>query len=472
MKNVLVILDGVVAKKFLERMTEMNTVSNTYDIVYMNDYMLPEKKPSNFTFYKFDPTSASKLNFVLDKVAHNDAIVVLNSKDDTIDVINNIRKQKKNFYFTVYDNWNIDSDDTKIHYYMGNEILANGLLEQLPNIPVLAQNIGLRQGEIMEINIPFGSSYAYRYVGSIAQNEWKIFAIYRSDVLINVKPSIVLKPNDTILVIGKPKVLTQVYGAISQTAGHFPMPFGGNFYVFCDLHISSQSEVIDAVKKARFLHQRLKNKELIIKITRPSTTDIIEEIKELTKNLNDTIVEIDYAHKGINTILKEDKKRFGIGMIILTQSILAQKEAIKDILEHKIPIFKVGHQKLVSVKKTLLLLNDESNYEQLSPVVFDISRQLKLKIKVLDIDPIGDFGREKLISHLENLSKIFNQDINIIANENNPIKELKKEENVLQILPIKKDMFNQRRINFFSTDSDLLSFDISRFNQILIPIVE
>ena len=179
MKNVLVILDGIIAKKLLDRMIETNTGNNMYDIVYINDYILPEQRPSNFTFYKFDPTSSFKLKFVLDKVTHNEALVVLNNKDDTLAVIANIRARRKNFYFTVYDNWDLDSLDTKINYYKGNEILANGLLEKLPNIPVLAQNIGLGQGEIMEIKIPFGSSYAYRYIGSIRQKDWKIFALYR-----------------------------------------------------------------------------------------------------------------------------------------------------------------------------------------------------------------------------------------------------------------------------------------------------
>ncbi|MCK5111730.1 MAG: potassium transporter TrkA [Arcobacteraceae bacterium] len=472
MKNVLVILDGIIAKKLLDRMVETNTGSNVYDIVYMNDYILPEQKPSNFTFYKFDPTSQSKLKFILDKVIHNEALVVLNTKDDTLSVIGNIRKYKENFHFTVYDSWNLDCNDTKVHYYRGNEVLANGLLEQLPNIPVLAQNIGLKQGEIMEIKIPFGSSYAYRYIGSIAQKDWKIFALYRNHILINVKPSLVLKPNDVILVIGKPEVLTQVYGAISRTAGHFPMPFGNNIYVYCDLYVQQEYEVIDAIKKARFLHQRMKNKELIIKVTRPTTSIIMNEIKDLIKDREGVVLEIDYANTGINTILKEDKKRFDIGLLVLTQSLLEHKEAIKNVIEHKIPIFKVGIEKLSTIKNTVLLLNEEENYEQLSPVVFDISRQLKLKIKIFNMDPIGDLNKDKLISHLENLSKIFNQDIIITSNGNNPMNELKKEQNILQILPIKEEMFDRRRFNFLSTNSDLLSFDLSIYNQILIPIIE
>ena len=95
------------------------------------------------------------------------------------------------------------------------------MVEKLPNIPVLAQNIGLRQGEIMEIRIPFGSAYAYRYIGSIEQKQWRIFGLYRNHKMIDIKPSLVLKPNDVILVIGKPDVLMQVYNVIGKHKVNF-----------------------------------------------------------------------------------------------------------------------------------------------------------------------------------------------------------------------------------------------------------
>ena len=40
--------------------------------------------------------------------------------------------------------------------------------------------------------------------------------------MIDIKPSLVLKPNDVILVIGKPDVLMQVYNVIGKTQGQFP----------------------------------------------------------------------------------------------------------------------------------------------------------------------------------------------------------------------------------------------------------
>lgn len=472
MKNVLVILDGQIAKDLIKRMIELNNNYNQYDIIYTDDSILRTNIPSNFTFYKFDPTSYSKLSFMLNKVVYQDALLVLSTKEDTLAVIENIRKKYSDLNCNVYDFWNIQLDDKNIQYYRGRDVLSNGLTEFLPNIPVFAQNIGLRQGEIMEIKIPFGSTYAYRYIGSVGQKDWRIVALYRNQQLIMVKPSLIIKPNDNIIVVGKPKVLLQVYSAISKTSVQFPMPFGQNIYVYIDMFIQKEFEIMRLIKDAITLHKRIKNTKLIIKLTRHSTVGCVNQIKKLLENVDNLIISMDYYNKGIRKNLKEDKSKFDMGLIVLTKSILDQKNVAVDLLALKIPIFKVGNETIASLKSSLVLLNDNKLYEQISPILFDISSQFKITPKVFDIDPIGDVKREKLLSHLTNLSKIFNQNISIVSDKVNPIKRLHQEKNILQILPLKITMFKKRRIKFFTTDSDLLSYDSNHFNQILIPVID
>jgi len=471
MKNVLVILDGDIAKNLLKRMIDLNNNLNQYDIVYTDDKILEDNMPSNFTLYKFDPTSSSKLLFVLDKVLYQNALVVLSNKEDTLAVIENIRKKYKDLNFNVYDKWNIDLNDKNIQYYRGRDVISNGLIELLPNIPVFAQNIGLKQGEIMEIKIPFGSTYAYRYIGSIGQKDWRIVALYRSQQLITVKASLIIKPNDIIVIIGKPKVLLQVYGAISKSSEQFPMPFGRNLYLYIDMYIQREQEIYDVINHAKILHKRLKNFKLIVKITRHSTVNVIDKIKSLLKGIKNLEINMDYHSMGMKKILKEDKNKFDMGMIILTKSLFNYQDIISTVIDLKIPIFKVGNENISSLKSSLILLNDNKLYEQISPILFDISSQLKITPKILDIDPIGDAKREDLVAHLNNLSKIFNQNIVVTSEKTNPIKRLSKEQNILQILPLKAEMFKKRNIKFFSTDSDLLSFDSHKFNQILIPVI-
>ena len=472
MKNVLVILDGHIAKHLMKRMIDLNNNLNQYDIIYTDDSIISNNLPSNFTLYKFDPTSYSKLSFVLNKVLYQDALVVLSTKEDTIAVVENIRRKYKNLFFNVYDNWDLELNDVNVQYYRGQDVLSNGLIEHLPNIPVFAQNIGLRQGEIMEIKVPFGSTYAYRYIGSIGQKSWRIVALYRNQQLMTVKASLIIKPNDVIVIIGKPEVLMQVYSAISESSAQFPMPFGQNLYLYIDMYIQNEHEIINAIKDVKILHKRLKNSKLIVKITRHSTVKMINTIKELLIDVKDLIMSMDYHSKGMKQILKEDKYKFDMGMIVLTKSLFEYVDIVSEVYTLKIPIFKIGNENISSLKSSLILVNDNKLYEQISPILFDISNQLKITPKVFDIDPIGDAKRENLLSHLNNLSKIFNQNIVVVSEKSNPIKRLSKEHNILQILPLKLEMFKKRKVKFFSTDSDLLSYDSYKFNQILNPVID
>ncbi|RXJ56394.1 COG3400 family protein [Candidatus Marinarcus aquaticus] len=475
MKKILVILDGIVAKKLLHRIVESNTGENYYDVIYINDQIMPAKKPSNFTFYKFDPTSFSKLGMILDKNVHTEALIALNSKDEMLNVIENIKRKKANMQMNVLDYWGIDLKDPYVNIYKGIDVLANGMIERLPNIPVVAQNIGLRQGEIMEIRIPFGSSYAYRYIGSIEQVEWKIFGLYRNDRLIAVKPSLILKPNDVILVIGKPKVLMQVYNAMSKNEGQFPMPFGHNIYLYLDLVAQKEYEVIKAVKEAKFLHERLKNRALIVKVTRPTNVHIMNAIKEELFDVEDVILEIDYHSLGFKRIISMDVKKYDVGMFMLSYELFKDKVQMRELITLRIPILKLGLDKIEKIKETVVVLDDKKSYEQISPIVFDISTQIKTKTKLFNLDPIGDEEEDKtdILDHFENLAKIFNQKIQIVNDEKNPIRVLKEQRDILQILPLKQSMFKKRYFyEFFYTNSDLLAFDLSRFNQLLIPIIE
>ncbi len=472
MKNVLIILDGKIATKLIEKVISLNSNYNHYDVVYMDDNILPKTTPFNFLFYKFDPTSYSKLSFLLNKELYQDVLILLNSKDETIATIDNINTLQQNINITVYDQWDITLDYDNIKYYKAFDVLVNGLVEHLPNIPVFAQNIGLRQGEIMEIKIPFGSNFAYRYIGSITQKDWRIVALYRDNKLLYIKPSLVLKPNDTIIAIGKPDVLIQVYNTISKLKKQFPMPFGSNMYLYIDMYLQEEKEILNTIDDIKILHKRMDNKKLIVKITRPSSVDLINLIKEKLEKFQNTILEFDYHNMGMQTILTTDKIRYDIGVLILTKSLLRSKRVTKLLLDLKVPIFKKGDESIITLKNSLILINDSLLYEQISPILFDISNQLKIKLKILDIDPMGDKDNTRVLSHLNNLSKIFNQDIIVVQERANPIKRLNKEKDILQILPLKEDMFEKRSVSFFNTNSDLLSFDSNRLNQILIPVID
>jgi len=472
MKKVLILVDGNIAKGLLNRLVEQDTSHSIYDIVYVNDTIIPKKHSENFTFYKFDATSYTKLEFVMKNVTHSEILVVLGNKIDTLAVVDNILKIRPLTHFRVYNAWNIKFDNKHVRNFDAVGILSNALIEQLPNVPVVAQNVGLKQGEIMEVNIPFGSSYAYRYIGSISQKKWKIFALYRNGKLVNVKPTLILKPNDVILIIGDPKVLLQVYSSMSKLHGHFPLPFGRNVYAYIDMDIQNDFDIKNCVTKAIYLHERLKTSKLVIKIVRASTVESINKIKDKIKDIKTAEIEFDHTIEEQDNILKIDKKRFDIGIIVLSKKLLENKNILSQAQSLKIAIFKATSTSISKIQQTTIVLNNDKEYEQISPIIFDITSQLKHSLQLINSDPIGDQNRNILIEHFRNLSDIYNQNIKINENNKNPISFIRNNINTLQILPLKAEMFSKRYFEFFSTNSDLISYDFKYINQILIPIIE
>ena len=98
-------------------------------------------------------------------------------------------------------------------------------------------------------------------------------------------------------------------------------------------------------------------------------------IKSELKYFPTVILQIDYANKGFSKIIKDDYRKYNIGMIMLTQEIFKNKEETKLVLELKIPIL-TWKENLKSVKEQLIF-EKISEDEQISPIVFDISSQLK-----------------------------------------------------------------------------------------------
>ncbi|OCL97115.1 COG3400 family protein [Arcobacter porcinus] len=474
MKKILIILDGIVAKKLLHRIVESNTGDNSYDVIYTNDVILPLTKPNNFTFYKFDPTSNSKLSMVLDKDVHSEVLMALNSKDEMLSTIKIIREYKKNLQITVLDYWGISIKDPMVNVYKGIDVLANGMVERLPNVPVLAQNIGLKQGEIMEIKIPFGSSYAYKSIATLEHKDWRIFGIYRNQKLLELRRSLVIKPNDIILVIGKPSVLMNIYNVIGKTQGQFPMPFGSNIYLYLDLYLECEESLKTVIDGTKYLNEKLKNSLLIVRITRPTTPSIMTFIKENLEESRSIIIHIDYANRGFKELYKEDNRRYNIGLLTPCPSMFKNKKALVDIFEANTPIYKVGLENLRAAKNIAVVLNDYASYEQIAPTVFDLASQLKLKSKVFNHDPIGEKdNQDELLNNYENIAKVFNEKVEIVSGDNNPIRELRQQEYILQVLPLKEKMFRKRSFfKFIYTNSDLVAFDMQKFNQILIPIAQ
>ncbi|MDD5406102.1 MAG: hypothetical protein PHE73_04065 [Sulfurovaceae bacterium] len=434
MKNILILAEGKIAKHFIVWLSKKRVANNHYHIA--SNTILDEdiKNNKNIAFSNIDATSYSKLDHILEEKNYSHVFIIMESYDDVKHIIHNLNTIDDKLRIILLNQW----DDKKTLKFNHNviildmyDLISGHLYDKLPNVPLLANNIGVGQGEIMEIHIPFGSSYAYRHVGSIVQQKWKITALYRDGKQILPTSATMIRPNDTLLVVGRPTVLNGIYKLINKRKGLFPEPFGKNIYLLLDLR-HDKKKAIDYIKEAIQLKQRLQNKELFIRVVHPSNLKLTEEIKAF-RNEN-VHVNIYYGLDGTKDIIEYDISQYDIGLVMCSQVSLYKEYRNLTFYYLRKLVYLFGNIPLININSAVILMQDEEKMESISSTAFDLCEILKLPLKLCDFDPDGDFsGKKMIIDHYETMANLFNSTIIVEQKIANPIRELSKMRNILHI---------------------------------------
>jgi len=466
MKKILIISNGKVGEHFINRVIQTHTSENIYYIVQLKEKKFENASPARFKFYEFDPTSFYKLANLL-KMEFVQVIIAMDSQIDVENTIKNIRMVKKQLRVVVLNLWDMKSEGSNVVLVNANEILASRLLDYLPNVPVIAQNVGVGEGEIMEVLVPFGSSFVYRHIGAIEQKNWRIVAIYRDRKLVMPSRRRMIHPNDTLLLVGEPAVLKSVYRAIKRELGQFPEPFGSNIMLYIDMDIVPHETIKELVNQAVYVQEKFHH-DLIIKVVNPGNIEILEYIKSF-KTFN-ILVNIEYDDVHIRSAFMNDINKYHVGLVIVSCDMFRDYYVRNALYEVHVPVLKLSTKLLSTVKDVSLILSDNRDLEKISATIFDISEQLNLNIELYNYTNEHQENREQVIEHFQNLSTIFSKSIKIYNENENPIRRLKEKENFIQILPFTSKLTQRHIFSLFSTDSEKLYHKLDEYIQIFIPV--
>ncbi len=466
MKKILIISDSKIGHNFVQRAIDTFAKDNLYYVIQSNAVEFENAPPSRFKFFEFDPTSLYKLSNVL-KMEFVQVFIAMKSPMDIEHTIANIRVSKKQLRIIVIDHWTMDLEEHNVVQINTTEILASHLFDYLPNVPVVAQNVGLGEGEIMDVLVPFGSSFVYRHVGVIEQKNWRIVGIYRAGKLILPDDRKMIHPNDQLLLVGEPSVLNSVYRAIKREIGQFPQPFGTNLYLFIDMTKDDLREVVYLVDKAIKVHENFSNR-LIIKVCNPSNIALLENIK--SRRSESIIVDIDYQQSYIEDVVLQDVKQFDIGLVMVS-SFMFEKDKMREILfDANVPILSLSQRSIEKIKDAVIVLNDNKDLEKISTTIFDFSSQMGYNIELLKNEDEESSEQDEIIEHYQNLSAIFSKNIHVNFHNDNPIRKLTKRENFLQCLPFTENILQGKTTTLFSTDIEELYHRLNQYHQLFIPI--
>ncbi|RLA67396.1 MAG: hypothetical protein DRQ78_02765 [Epsilonproteobacteria bacterium] len=406
----------------------------------------------------------------MDETSFSNIFIVMEDKEDVYYVLKNIALMQTKIRIVLVNLWGNDDvgkEYENVTIVHSDNLMAAHLYDQLPNVPLVAQNVGLGQGEIMEVHVPFGSSYAYRHIGSILQRKWKIAALYRDDKQILPSNATMIRPNDTLLILGKPIVLDGVYRTINKRIGLFPEPFGKNIYLILDMRYDHK-KALQYISEGIYLCDKLEDKSLFVRILYPNDFALLDELKALGSEK--VRISIFYKNEDIKTLIEYDIHEHNIGLVMNSiPSFEADglKEALYD-LKKLIYIFgKVG---LCDIQKSVVLMSENEKMESISSTAFDISETLGLGFSLCDFDPEGDFeSKNMIIEHYETLTHIFNMDMNLEQKVSNPIRELSAMDQVLQIAPFEEHLRTDKFMKLFSSKIQDFILTTKKHPKLLVP---
>ncbi len=466
MKKILIISNGNVGAHFIQRVSETYTSENIYYIVQTKAKKFDNVNPARFKFYEFDPTSLYKLANLL-KMEFIQVFIAMDSQIDVENTMKNIRVIKKQLRVIILNQWKMQNKDANVELVNVNELVASRLLDYLPNVPVIAQNVGIGEGEIMEVLVPFGSSFVYRHIGAIEQKNWRIVAIYRNRKLIMPSRRKMIQPNDLLILVGEPAVLKSVYRSIKRELGQFPAPFGSNILLYIDMNIVNHDTIKETIRRSVYANRKFKH-DLIIKVTNPSNIEILQYIKSL-RSMN-VIIYIDYDSVNLRETFHKDIKSYHVGLVIISKEMFSDCYVRLAMYEAHVPVLKLSDKRFSNLKDAALILSNNKDLEKISATIFDISEQMNFNIELHNYMSEHQDEKEQVIEHYNNLSTIFSKSIKVYNENENPISKLMKKENFIQLLPFTKKLTSRRFYSLFSTDSEKLYYKLDDYHQIFIPV--
>jgi len=469
MKKILILADGFDAEVFLKRISRKDATGNTYLVVSPSELLDVVGNHKHIELMQFDPTSSLRISRVFYAHSIQSVFVLMQTPEETRACIDNVRRVDANIEIVILDAWGSFGvmEDKAAHVINLAELAANRLYEYLPNVPSVAQNIGLSQGEIMEVFVPYGSSFAYRHIGSIPQTKWKIAAIYRDNKQILPTNATMIHPQDTLLILGRPQVLGNIYRRISKKDDLFPEPFGQHLYLIVDMQIEPD-KILGHIEETKYLLKKLQRSRLIIRIINPGDMESLHEIKSYSDDQIDVLVQ--YGDAEVSAIIWDDTTKYNIGLILTDTKFCTTHKVLEEALDIKKLLLLFGNNQITDVDKSIVLVSRDKEMESISSTYFYISETLGLAPMLCYYDPDGDFATHaRTIEHYEALSKIFQYPIKIDKQAINPIKALEKMNHVLQVVPMTEELTRNSMFGIFSTKISDHILDAGHNPTLLIP---
>ena len=371
---------------------------------------------------------------------------------------------------TIYAVSNSTENDEKYEReginYVNKAIATASLLErQIESGIVTPTNVGLGQGEIIEVSVMPTSILAGYPVGKFSSRRWRIVAIFRGDRLILPRPKTVIKPGDRILIVGDPKILKYIAGLIKSGEPQFPLQFGVEEVIF--LPEFSRETIQDA----RFFYENTKLSKVSFYTCRKLDETFVKQFEDVKKGEvrvktlknceKEFLQEIKDENFGL-IVMPDRYKEFPLFLGIKTLPILVGEETLSPVAIAR---------GTTPVDKILVPVSGSFSGIRALEVGIELSLMVGASLTAIYVSPFENDGKaENLREKITKLSTMYKVPIEFKVRYGNPVREFAEESRNynLAVIGARKG----RKTNWFNPYPPYHMFHRAKCTSILICVGE
>jgi trk/ktr system potassium uptake protein len=342
------------------------------------------------------------------------------------------RFETRNLYALMYSlDWEERYQSEGIEIISQDHACAAILESRVQRGQKVAADVGLGEGEIIEVEVLPNSSVIGRPLAELRPQRWLVGAVYRDRKLIVPHGDTKLQTGDRVLIVGDPEILPSIATLIRTGESEFPLQYGSQIVTrFC----SKTHEVLD---EADYLigntrAQQLKiisaksEKNQLTKLTQTcDQTDMPYEVCEILEP--DSSSSSNQTHSRDTGVLIIPPER----MSFWSRIGLAGTNTARLINESSSPL--LISRKTTPYKKALLVLAELPFQTAAAQLAIDLTRMVGADLHLgLAHQPEIVAGNElkgeleQRRREIENLAGMYHVKMQTITVEGNPIREIIK----------------------------------------------
>lgn len=359
------------------------------------------------------------------------AIVACTGSDEVNDEVVRVARQQFSIverYVLMYSlDWEDKYKQEEVNIVSQDRACAAIMESRIEFGKKVPTEIGLGQGEIVEIQVLDNSWVVGRSLAELKPRRWIVGAIYRGGQLVVPHGKTVFQAEDKVLLIGDPAILPHIAKLIRSGESEFPLRYGTQIVILSDSY-SAQIE-----EESMYLVQNTSAD--VLEVISNGTTQEIEQLQARCRESG--IVCSLVCHAPDATKLVFQAKRADVGVLVvapeklgfLSKIGLGRSQTARTIDQLHAPVLVA--RGTFPYRKVLIALMELPFNHTASDLAIDLVRMVGASLHlgvahqpdlVVGSELRHEVGARR--NEIENLARMYHVDITTVVFEGNPIRQM------------------------------------------------